>query len=69
MKNTLAYLLVALFLITILSIVLGFHKFGFTIGFIAAWLALAVGYFYSMKSRDYTHKSWYNDYIDRMRRK
>ncbi|RHW42537.1 hypothetical protein D1B31_02755 [Neobacillus notoginsengisoli] len=69
MRNILFYILIALMLTTIISIVLGYHSFGFTVGFIFAGFALAVGVFYSMKNRDYTYKQWYDDYVDRKQRR
>ncbi|CEG28312.1 hypothetical protein [Bacillus sp. B-jedd] len=68
MKNILFYILITLMLTTIISIVLGYHNFGFTVGFIFAGFSLAVGVFYSMKNRDYTYKQWYEDYAERKRR-
>jgi hypothetical protein len=51
---------------TIISIVLGYHKFGFAVGFIFSGFALSVGVFYSMKSQSHVHKNWHNDYTDRL---
>jgi hypothetical protein len=68
MKNVVFYILLILMIITIVSIVLGYFKFGFAIGFIFGGLAMSVGYYTSMKSQDYVHKSWHNDYVDRHRR-
>jgi hypothetical protein len=66
-KNILFYILLALLLTTVISIVLGYHSFGFTVGFIFAFLSLATGYFYSMKNREYMHQNYHADYVDRLK--
>lgn len=66
-KNILFYILVVLLLIAIVSIVMGYHSFGFGIGFLFAFLSLATGYFYSMKNREYMHQNYHADYVDRLK--
>lgn len=65
MKNIILYILLFLMIASIVSIVLGYYQFGFGVGFLFAALAMTVGSFYSMKNREYTHKSWHNDFRDR----
>ncbi len=67
-KNILFYILLALLIISVVSIVMGYHNFGFGIGFLFAFLSLSTGLFYSMKNREYMHKSYHADYVDRLKK-
>ncbi|WP_253701972.1 hypothetical protein [Bacillus sp. FJAT-27445] len=69
MKNILFYILIFLMLITIGSFVLGYHNVGYIVGFIFAGFAMSVGLVYSVKNRDYTHKYWHEDYVERRQKK
>lgn len=68
-KNILFYILITLMLVTIVSIVMGYHQFGFTVGFIFSFFALAVGFFFSAKNREFMHKHYHEDYADRRHKK
>ncbi|OCA88301.1 hypothetical protein A8F94_06460 [Bacillus sp. FJAT-27225] len=60
--------MIALLLTTVVSIVMGYHNFGFTVGYIFALFALASGLFFATKNSDYTHKFWHKDFVNRRRR-
>ncbi|AND38506.1 MULTISPECIES: hypothetical protein [Cytobacillus] len=66
-KNILFYILLVLLLTTVVSIVMGYHTFGFGVGFLFAFLSLSTGYFYSMKNREYMHQNYHADYVDRLK--
>ena len=68
LRNLVLYIMIALLLTTVISIVIGYHNFGFTVGFIFALYALAVGLFYSVKNSGYTHRYWHKDFVSRRRR-
>ncbi|SFB07186.1 MULTISPECIES: hypothetical protein [unclassified Bacillus (in: firmicutes)] len=68
MKNFFLILLVGLIIASIAGIVLGYYKFGFGIGALAAFLAMSVGFLFSMDNHNYVHKSYHNDYTDRLKK-
>ncbi len=52
-------------LTTIGCFVFGYHNAGYLVGFIFAGFAMSVGLVYSVKNRNYTHKYWHDDYVER----
>ncbi|WP_316571653.1 hypothetical protein [Neobacillus sp. YIM B06451] len=65
MNNILFYILIILMLTTIGCFVFGYHNAGYLVGFIFAGFAMSVGLVYSVKNRNYTHKYWHDDYVER----
>jgi Kef-type K+ transport system membrane component KefB len=68
LKNFLLYTLIILLITTILCFVFGNWKMGIFIGFIFGGVISSVGLVYSLKGREYVHKNWHNDYVDRSKK-
>jgi Ca2+-dependent lipid-binding protein len=61
MGKVFLYTLVTLFLLTVISFVLGYHQIGYIVGSIFGAIALGIGYVYSSKDDKYSTNYLHTD--------